>query len=156
MANEHPRGAAAARRLANRARAFLRALGRREAELSVLLTTDGRIRGINRRWRDIDRSTDVLSFPLSAPGGGSGPLLGDVVISLDTAVRRARGGEHRLEEELDRYLAHGLLHLLGFDHHRPAEAKRMARLEARLIGAKGLVGRARSRGVDRPWIRSRT
>lgn len=149
VANEHPRGAAAARRLAGRARAYLRALGRRDGELSVLLTTDGRIRRINRRWRDIDRSTDVLSFPLSTPPG-SGPLLGDVVISLDTAVRRARGGEHRLEEELDRYLAHGLLHLLGFDHERPAEARRMARLEARLTGAEGLVGRARSRGVDRP------
>ncbi len=155
MANEHPRGEAAARRLASRARAFLRALGRREAELSVLLTTDGRIRGINRRWRDIDRPTDVLSFPLSDPAG-SGPLLGDVVISYDTAVRRARGGEHRLEKELDRYLAHGLLHLLGFDHRRPAEAKRMARLEARLIGVEGLVGRARSCSSDRPWTRSRT
>lgn len=155
VANQHPRGAAAARRLAGRARAFLRALGRREGELSVLLTTDGRMRGLNRRWRDIDRSTDVLSFPLSARPGG-GPLLGDVVLSYDTAARRARGDEHRLEEELDRYLAHGLLHLLGFDHQRAAEARRMARLEARLIGAEGLVGRARDRGMERAWIRSRT
>lgn len=147
MANEHPRGAAAAARLAARARAFLRALGRPQGELSVLLTTDGRIRGINRRWRDIDRSTDVLSFPLSDPPG-DGPLLGDVVISLDTAVRRARGGRRRIQEELDRYLAHGLLHLLGFDHERPAEARRMARQEAQLIQAEGLVERARGRRAD--------
>jgi probable rRNA maturation factor len=139
VANEHPRGAGAARRLRARARAFLDALGRAEAELSVLVTTDRRIRGLNRRWRDIDRATDVLSFPLSEPPG-VGPLLGDVVISLDTAVRRARRDGRRLQEEMDRYLAHGLLHLLGFDHGRPAEARRMARREAELIRAQGLLG----------------
>ncbi len=144
MANEHPRGAGAARWLGARARAFLRALDRREAELSVLLTTDRRLRALNRRWRDIDRATDVLSFPLSEPPG-SGPLLGDVVISLDTAVRRARRDGRRVREELDRYLAHGLLHLLGFDHGRPAEARRMARREAELIRAEGLVERTLER-----------
>lgn len=147
MSNEHPGGAGAARRLGARARAFLRALQRAEAELSVLLTTDRRIRGLNRRWRDIDRPTDVLSFPLSEPPG-NGPLLGDVVISLDTAVRRARRDGRRVQEELDRYLAHGLLHLLGFDHRRPEEARRMARREAELIRAEGLVGRALGHRAD--------
>jgi probable rRNA maturation factor len=147
VSNEHPRGAGAARRLGARARAFLRALQRAEAELSVLLTTDRRIRGLNRRWRDIDRPTDVLSFPLSEPPG-NGPLLGDVVISLDTAVRRARRDGRRVREELDRYLAHGLLHLLGFDHRRPAEARRMARREAELIRAEGLVGQALGHRAD--------
>ena len=139
VANEHSRGAAAARRLRSRARGFLRALGREEAELSVLLTTDRRIRALNRRWRDIDRATDVLSFPLSTPPG-RGLLLGDVVVSLDTALRRAREDGRELREELDRCLAHGLLHLLGFDHRRPAEARRMARKEQELIRAQGLVG----------------
>jgi probable rRNA maturation factor len=147
VASEHPRGAGAARRLRARARAFLDALGRAEAELSVLVTTDRRIRGLNRRWRDIDRATDVLSFPLSEPPG-SGPLLGDVVISLDTAVRRARRDGRRLQEEMDRYLAHGLLHLLGFDHGRPAEARRMARREAELIRAEGLLGSAPRRRAE--------
>ena len=147
MASEHPRGAGAARRIRARARAFLDALGRAEAELSVLVTTDRRIRGLNRRWRDIDRATDVLSFPLWEPPG-SGPLLGDVVISLDTAVRRARRDGRRLQEELDRYLAHGLLHLLGFDHGRPAEARRMARREAELIRAEGLLGSAPRRRAE--------
>ena len=146
-ASDHPRGAAAARRLRARAGAFLEALGRVEAELSVLLTTDRRIRALNRRWRDIDRATDVLSFPLSEPPG-SGPLLGDVVISLDTALRRARRDGRRVQEELERYLAHGLLHLLGFDHERPAEARRMARAEADLIRAEGLVGRAFGRRAE--------
>lgn len=147
VANEHPRGAEPARRLRSRAAAFLAALGRARAELSVLLTTDRRIRGLNRRWRDIDRPTDVLSFPLSEPPG-IGPLLGDVVISLDTAVRRARQDGRRVQDELDRYLAHGLLHLLGFDHRRPAEARRMARREAELIQAEGLVGRALRRRAE--------
>lgn len=144
VASEHPRGAAAARRLRVRAAAFLAALGRGGSELSVLLTTDRRIRTLNRRWRDIDRATDVLSFPLAEPPG-SGPLLGDVVVSLDTAVRRAGRDGRRVQAELDRYLAHGLLHLLGFDHRRPAEARRMARAEADLIRAEGLVGRALGR-----------
>ncbi|HYQ81368.1 MAG TPA: rRNA maturation RNase YbeY, partial [Anaeromyxobacteraceae bacterium] len=137
VASDHPRGAAAARRLRARAGAFLAALGRAGAELSVLLTTDRRIRALNRRWRDIDRATDVLSFPLSEPPG-VGPLLGDVVISLDTAVRRARQDGRRVQVELDRYLAHGLLHLLGFDHARPAEARRMARAEVHLVQVEGL------------------
>jgi probable rRNA maturation factor len=144
VASDHPRGSAAARRLRGRAAAFLEALGRAGAELSVLLTTDRRIRALNRRWRDIDRPTDVLSFPLSEPHG-VGPLLGDVVISLDTAVRRARRDGRRVQEELDRYLAHGLLHLLGLDHRRPAEARRMALAEAELIRAEGLVGSALER-----------
>ncbi len=144
VASEHPRGAAAARRLRGRAAAFLGALGRAGAELSVLLTTDRRIRALNRRWRDIDRPTDVLSFPLSEPPG-AGPALGDVVISLDTAVRRARQDGRRVQEELDRYLAHGLLHLLGLDHRRPAEARRMARAEAELIRGQGLLGSAPER-----------
>lgn len=147
VANEHPRGAGPARMLRSRAAAFLAALGRGRAELSVLLTTDRRIRGLNRRWRDIDRPTDVLSFPLSEPPG-FGPLLGDVVISLDTAVRRARQDGRRVQEELDRYLAHGLLHLLGFDHRRPAEARRMARQEAELIQAEGLLGGALRRRAE--------
>lgn len=146
VSSEHPGGAAAARRLAARARAFLRALGRDDGELSVLLTTDRRIRALNRRWRELDRATDVLSFPLSEPPG-HGPWLGDVVISLDTAVRRARGDGRRLRQELDRYLAHGLLHLLGRDHRTPSEARRMARAESRLVRGEGLVGRALRRAA---------
>jgi probable rRNA maturation factor len=142
LASEHPRGAPAARRLRARAAAFLAALGRAEAELSVLLVTDRRIRTLNRRWRGKDRATDVLSFPLSEPPG-IGPLLGDVVISLDTAARRARAEGRPVSRELDRYLAHGVLHLLGYDHERPEEARVMAAKEAELAHAEGLVGAAR-------------
>jgi len=139
VSSEHPAGAAAVRRLRTQARVYLAALGRAEAELSVLVTTDAGIRRLNRRWRGVDRSTDVLSFPLSDPPG-AGPLLGDVVISVDTAVRRGGDDARAVRRELDRYLAHGILHLLGFDHERRADALVMASREAELVRADGLVG----------------
>jgi probable rRNA maturation factor len=110
-------------------------------ELSVLLTTDAGIQDLNRRWRRKNRPTDVLSFPAGAPAPGSiGPFhLGDVILSLDTARRQARAHRRSLADELDLYLAHGLLHLLGHDHHRRADAERMAFLEARLLGRPGMV-----------------
>jgi probable rRNA maturation factor len=141
LSSEHPRGAALGRRLRARAAAFLAALGREDAELSILLVTDGRIRSLNRTWRGKDRATDVLSFPISDPAG-FGPLLGDVVISVDTATRRSRADGRPVAAELDRYLAHGVLHLLGYDHEREDEARVMAEQEAALARAEGLVGAA--------------
>jgi probable rRNA maturation factor len=129
------------RRLRTRAVAFLSLLDLRDVELSVLLTDDRGIRALNREWRRKDRPTDVLSFPAGEPPPGSiGPRhLGDVIVSLDTARRQARAHRHRLADELDRYLAHGLLHLLGHDHHRRQDARRMAALESRLLGRPGMV-----------------
>lgn len=138
---DHPRGAAASRRLRAKGRAFLAALGRKGSELSILLTGDARIRRLNRQWRKKDRATDVLSFPLSDPPGVS-PLLGDVVISLDTAARRGGEDARAVNRELDRYLAHGILHLLGFDHVRRSDAVVMAAREEALIRGDGLVGAA--------------
>lgn len=134
--SEHPRGRAAARRLRTRALAFLERLGKADRELSVLLVTDRAIRSLNRRWRGLDRATDVLSFPL---GPGSGPLLGDVVISMDMAARRGRAEGRDAISELERYLAHGLLHLLGYDHERAVDAARMAKKEEDLLKSAGLV-----------------
>jgi len=110
-------------------------------ELSILLTDDPGIRTLNREWRRKDRPTDVLSFPAGEPPPGStGPRhLGDVIVSLDTARRQARAHGRSLNDELDLYLAHGLLHLLGHDHHRRRDAERMAALEARLLGRPGMV-----------------
>jgi len=145
--SEHARGAAAARRLRERARRYLRALGREEAELSILVVGDAAMRRLNRAWRGKDRPTDVLSFPHAEPNHG--PLLGDVVVSLDTARRVARTEGRLLGAELDRYLAHGLLHLLGHDHERPADARRMAKAEDELVG-EGMVTGATSRSRSGP------
>jgi probable rRNA maturation factor len=152
--SRHRRGAAQARRLAGTARRYLARLGRAGAELSVLLVTDGVIRGLNRRWREKDRATDVLSFPLTQPPG-CGPHLGDVVLSVDTAARRAGRERRSLAAELDRYLAHGLLHLLGYDHERKADARRMAAAEAALTGSDGLLGAALAQDGSE-WTPSRT
>ena len=118
--------------------ACLAALGREDAELSILLVTDRRIRALNREWRGQDRATDVLSFPISEPPG-SGSLLGDVVISLDTAARRARAEGRPIGAELDRYLAHGILHLLGYDHAEPEEKEEMFGLQRQLLS--GFTGK---------------
>jgi probable rRNA maturation factor len=117
---------------------MLRALELDAAELSVLLCDDPEMRILNRRHRGLDRATDVLAFAM-AEGEAmvvKGPrLLGDVVISLDTAVRQARAAGKSTRAEVTLLLAHGLLHLLGFDHQNPhAERCMRARTDA-LIGA---------------------
>jgi probable rRNA maturation factor len=141
LRSEHPSGAGLARKVRARARELLAALGRPDASLSILLTTDGRIRTLNRRWREVDHATDVLSFPAHDPPGSS-PDLGDLAISLDTARRRAPRAGRSLAAEVDRYLVHGLLHLLGHDHLRAADARAMARAEDDLLGRAGMVADA--------------
>jgi probable rRNA maturation factor len=139
-------------RLRARARAYLAELELENVELSVLLTDDAGIQALNRSWRRKDRPTDVLSFPAGdPPPGTTGPRhLGDVILSLDTGRRQARAHRRTLAQELDLYLAHGVLHLLGHDHHRRSDALRMAALERRLLGRPGMVpaapGRRPARG----------
>jgi probable rRNA maturation factor len=140
--SDGPTGAGAyLRQLRRSAGRFLDTLELEDVELSVLLTDDPGIQALNRSWRRKNRPTDVLSFPAGAPPPGLvGPRhLGDVILSLDTARRQARLHRRTLAEELDLYLAHGLLHLLGHDHHRRRDAARMAALESRLLGRAGMV-----------------
>lgn len=120
-----------ASRLGRVARRLLRRLDLGETELSILLVNDRGMRALNRRYRGIDRTTDVLAFAQQEGAGGTPDgLLGDVVISLDTAKRQARDAGSSLGAEADRLLIHGLLHLLGYDHERSAaEARRMQRRE---------------------------
>lgn len=118
------------RGLKNQVGKILRALGCQDKEISILLVSDARIRKLNHQYRNIDQHTDVLSFPQQEGEGVrfNSHLLGDVVVSAETA--RRQGLEHRLslEEELVLLLIHGILHLLGYDHERSAkEAGRMRR-----------------------------
>lgn len=139
----HPTGRYAARVLRRRAEEFLEKLDFKEAELSILLSTDEEIRRLNREFRGIDRSTDVLSFPGGEPLPGQPNYLGDLAISLDTARRRAADEGRTLAAELSRYLAHGILHLIGYDHEVSAEeALKMASMEAALLGEEGMLGGA--------------
>ncbi len=109
--------------------------------LSIAFVTDAAIRRLNRKFLGHDRATDVLAFGLDPRGsrGPGGELFGEVVVSADTARREARARGIPVEEELLRYVVHGILHLLGFDDHRPRDRARMwARQEAALrrLGAR--------------------
>jgi len=107
---------------------ILDTLGCLDKELSVLFAGDARIRKLNARYRNIDRPTDVLSFPQNGGNGPASPLLGDVVVSVETARRQAREHNLSLDQELVLLLIHGILHLLGYDHETSrAEAGRMQR-----------------------------
>ncbi|NOJ78451.1 rRNA maturation RNase YbeY [Myxococcus xanthus] len=152
----HGQGRDFARLLTSWARAYLVQLKLSGVELSLSLVDDRAIRRLNRTWRQKDKATDVLSFPAGdLPKGTPGPRpLGDVVISLDTAKRQAKEYGRTLESEMARYLAHGLLHLLGHDHERPRDAKRMAALEEQLLGERGMV--ADSLQVDAKARRARS
>lgn len=114
------------------ARALLLALKQKGSDLAVVLVDDDAIHELNRRYRRKDKPTDVLAFAMRegtrAPGDEA--VLGDVVISLDTAARQARRRRRTLQAEVQTLLIHGVLHLLGYDHERSAaEAARMRRKE---------------------------
>lgn len=104
-----------------------------EAEVSVALVDDATILGLNRRWRGRDEPTDVLAFPQGDPD-----LLGDVVISLETARRQAEAAGQALEAELAWLAVHGALHLLGYDHHSAGEARAMRAAEGAALARLGL------------------
>ena len=100
--------------------------------ITIALVPDARVRALNKQFRGLDNATDVLSFPAEEPG-----YLGDVVIAVGVARRRARAAGHPLATELRVLALHRLLHLLGYDHER--DDGRMARVERRLRRRGGLV-----------------
>jgi probable rRNA maturation factor len=116
---------------------MLQHLGREEHELSILLTDDAFIHTLNETHRGKDRPTDVLAFPQNEGEGTPTPmdhgLLGDVVISLDTAQRQAKGRKHELIDEVSFLLAHGILHLLGYDHQTDEDEAIMNAMTSELV-----------------------
>ena len=114
---------------------------RARGEVGIALVSDARIREFNARFRRRDQATDVLSFRGDAPPTSRRApraSLGDIVISSQTARRQAKDAGHSYATELKVLALHGLLHLLGYDHHDPADRGRMARLERRLRVRGGL------------------
>lgn len=114
---------------------------RARGTVSVVLASDARVRALNRRYRGVDRPTDVLAFPISGDGPDGrdepGPrLLGDIVIARGIAGRQARALGHSQGTELRVLALHGLLHLLGYDHEDGSST--MARVERRLRRKGGL------------------
>ena len=121
---------------------------RARGTVNVAVVGDGHVRTLNRRYRGIDRATDVLSFP-PEPSGATArrppSFLGDIVIARGVALRQARAAGHGEATEVRVLALHGLLHLLGYDHEDESDNGVMARLEQRLLRKaglrQGLIGR---------------
>ena len=113
----------------------------RRAEVSVTFTDNEGIHALNREYRNVDRPTDVLSFPLSDgevyDTDGDAVLLGDIVISLERAQTQAEEYGHSFEREVAFLTVHSMLHLLGYDHETSPEDERdmFARQDEILISA---------------------
>jgi probable rRNA maturation factor len=125
-------------RIRRTVRMALEALGVFDHEVSVTLVDDRTIRSLNGRYRGVRRVTDVLAFPMSGPGSGphGGPVavLGEAVISVETARRQAHAYGHSLREELHLLCCHACLHLVGYDDREPLEARLMHHREMSLLG----------------------
>ena len=107
-----------------------------DAQVSLTLCDDTTITELNAKWRGKDQPTDVLSFPLDDE-----VMLGDLVISVDTAAKQAEARGHSVRDELRVLLVHGLLHLLGYDHETGADdLAEMAEAEQRLLRRLGWRG----------------
>lgn len=115
------------------------------AEISVTFVDDEQIKELNKKHRDIDKSTDVLSFPLGEDGKydvnpeTGAKILGDIVISMETAVRQAEEYGHPLQREVAFLTVHSMLHLLGYDHvNGGLEAVHMREKEEAVLTQLGL------------------
>jgi probable rRNA maturation factor len=112
------------------------------AELSIVLGDDALLRRLNRLWRGQDKPTNVLSFPAErgTPRAAGAPLLlGDVVLAFETVAREANAQGKHLADHLRHLVVHGVLHLLGYDHARAAEARRMEALERAVLCRLGVA-----------------
>ena len=120
-----------------------------EAEVDVTIVDDEEIHALNRAYRGMDKSTDVLSFALDEEaedsdepeliGGPEEHLYGDIIISAETALRQAEEYGHGLEREMTYLAVHGMFHLLGYDHEEGLESVRMREKEETVLSSLGLV-----------------
>jgi probable rRNA maturation factor len=114
---------------------MLVAVGKPRASVTIAFVSDARIRSLNRRFRGIDKATDVLSFP-NAELAETDDNLGDIAISLARAEVQARENELEFDQEIAQLILHGLLHLCGYDHE--TDNGEMNRLELRLRKKLGI------------------
>ena len=112
-------------------------------DVGLVIASDNTIQNLNRSYRGVDASTDVLAFALSVSGGNEDEQfalppdntlhLGEVIISYHRAWRQAEEQHHSVERELALLVAHGVLHLLGYDHEEPEAEKSMRAMEAGIM-----------------------
>jgi probable rRNA maturation factor len=110
-----------------------------DSELTIVLTDDARLQGLNREYLGVDAPTDVLSFPASETDPETGArYIGDILISVPRAQAQADTGEYPLESEVQLLVVHGVLHLLGHDHAQAKEKARMWKAQAEILERLGL------------------
>jgi len=114
-----------------------------QLELSVTFTDDDAIRELNHRFRQIDKNTDVLSFPMFEswhewPAGEQTVAIGDIVLSLERAELQSKEYGHSLMRELGFLTVHSMLHLMGFDHVVPEKEEEMCGLQKEILWGVGL------------------
>lgn len=108
--------------------------GKERGELSITLTDNERIHELNRLYRNVDRPTDVLSFPLEED-----ELLGDIIVSIPKAMDQAREYGHSFRRELYFLIVHGFYHLLGYDHETPEQESQMFSRQEQVLNHFGIV-----------------
>lgn len=113
-------------------------------EISVSIVTNAEIKEINKKFRNIDKETDVLSFPMidfkteEIPNKNETIILGDIIISIEKALSQAKEYGHSIERELGFLTAHSMLHLLGYDHIEPNEEEIMFAKQKEILNKIGL------------------
>jgi probable rRNA maturation factor len=106
--------------------------------VDILLTDDGEMRRLNRQWRQIDKPTDVLSFPSGAQKTpGQSKQLGDIALGFETAFRDAKAMNRPFAAHVSHLVIHGFLHLAGYDHIKPEDAAVMEPLESKILASLG-------------------
>jgi probable rRNA maturation factor len=123
--------------------------------LAVLLTDDASIRRLNAKWRNIDKPTNVLSFPPGAQQQGPVRSLGDIAIAYETTAREATEDEKPFADHLAHLAVHGFLHLLGYDHETDAAAEEMEGLERAILARLGVPDPYRTHEIFVRVARSR-
>jgi len=110
------------------------------AELCIHLADDEHVRALNARWRGLDKPTNVLSFPaVAASEITKARLIGDIVLAFETVAREAADDGKPLADHYRHLVAHGFLHLIGFDHDNEADAERMEAMETRILAQLGVA-----------------
>ncbi len=111
------------------------------AELSLAFVDDDTIRELNRDYRNMDKPTNVLSFPLWTQGEGAGDavMLGDIVLSYQTVLRESLDQDKVLPDHLRHLIVHGFLHLFGYDHETNKQAEDMEALETDILSSLGVA-----------------
>jgi probable rRNA maturation factor len=109
------------------------------AELSIVLADDAEQQVLNRDWRGMDKTTNVLSFPQIEPFGPVAGLIGDIILARETLVREAEEQGVSFDDHFTHLVVHGFLHLLGYDHMDDDEALAMEGLETQILASLGVA-----------------